>query len=223
MSEEKDMFENDQTEEVVEETAEVLEDAEETVQIFEESNEVEMAQEIIDQMVESAQIPEKKSLSKAAVAVISSAITLVVCAAAVFTAFILTYNPYNADKDGYIETIADVAELTGKSVDEVKEEYGFPKDMKGDTYTVAAINYMPTAAYFEKMQGMSPDMVTMYAQMMGIKEEVDPNMPFGKFNKMMTEAQAKQASEEEAAPQEEAQAPAEEEAPADAPKEVAAE
>lgn len=204
---------------------ETVESYTEEVQEYVEEVPEEDAEAILDEMVQGAEIPEKASLSKAAVAAISSLITLVVCAVAVFAVFITTYNPYNSNKDGYIETIDDVAAMTGKTLEEIKEEYSFPADMRGDTYSVAAINYMPVGVYFEKMQGMSPDMVGMYAQMMGITEEVDANTPYGKFNKLMTEAsmaaQSQEAPEAEEAPAEE-QAPAVEEAEAQ-PEEVTAE
>lgn len=241
MSEEKDFMEentiNNDTDDMQQSPEAVADDnfdgdadqVEETVESYTEEVE-EIAEEdadvVLEQMVEGAEIPEKASMSKTAVAVISSLITLVVCAIAVFAVFITTYNPYNSNKDGYIETIADVAEMTGKSLDEIKEEYSFPADMRGDTYSVAAINYMPVGVYFERMQGMSADMVEMYAQMMGIKEEVDANTPYGKFNKLMTEAsmaaQSQQAPETEEAPAETEQAPAEGEAEAQ-PEEAAAE
>ena len=242
MNEEKDLMEqeiNNETDSFEESTQAVADDnfdgdadsVEDTVESYTEEVEevieevVEGAEDAVDELeklVEEAIVPEKTPMSKAAVGAISSVVTLVVCAIVVLAAYFFTYNPYNANKDGYIETLNVVAVMADKTLDELKAEYSFPADMPGDTYSVAAINYMPVGVYFEKMQGMSPDMVTMYAQMMGIKEEVTPEMPYGQFAKLMNAAsQATQENAEEA-PAEDAEA-AEGEAPAEeAPAEAEA-
>ena len=118
--------------------------------------------------------------------------------------YIASLNQYNMNKDGYIQILDDLARESGKTLDEVKEEFDLPEDMTGDTYVVAAECYIPVEKYFQ-MQGMSADMIPMYAEMMGI-EEVDENMPYGEFAQLMNEAAKKQeqeSAEEETAPADE--------------------
>ena len=132
MNEEKDLMEqeiNNETDSFEESTQAVADDnfdgdadsVEDTVESYtEEVEEVveEAAEDAVDQLeklVEEAIVPEKAPMSKTAVGAISSIITLVVCAVIVFAAYLLTYNPYNANKDGYIETLNDVAIMADKT------------------------------------------------------------------------------------------------------------
>ncbi len=143
----------------------------------------------IEEVLESAYVPKKSiNLSKAAVAVISAATALIVCMVAVAVAYAVSYNPYNANKEGYMPTLEDLAETNQMTVDRIKEAYGLPSDMRGDTVTAAALNYMPAGLYVEMYYGIPFDTAV---EAMGIKgdERINENMRYGDFEKILDEVE----------------------------------
>lgn len=143
------------------------------------------------------EIPEKKSeISKPAVAAISAAITLVVCAAACFTWYMTSYNTYNANKNGYAVDLATYARMYGQSVDEMKEQYGLPEKMRDDTIMEIASNYVP-ASKMAELNGMTLDELKKAA---GIEDmDLEEGTYWGEVSKSMREQQLSQMEEEKEA------------------------
>ncbi|MBP3361035.1 MAG: hypothetical protein J6N52_09300 [Clostridia bacterium] len=142
------------------------------------------------------EIPEKKSeISKPAVAAISVVITLIVSAAACFTWYMTSYNPYNANKDGYVLDLAAYAKLYGQTVDEMKEQHGLPKDMREDTIAEVAMMYSPMSKVAERY-GMTVKEL-MSASGMG-DMEVEDDTPQGVVQKAMLEKEISQMQEQQA-------------------------
>ena len=194
MNEEKELLENEIEETAPEVTEEVIEEVVEEVA----EDDVAVVEEVLEQ-VEA--VVEKAEISKSTVAVISAAITFAVCVIIVGVLYFTTYNTYNANKDGYISTIAEVAEMNEMTLDEFKTEWGLPSNMPGSTTEVVAQSYIPTSRFLEMSYGMTFE---QFAQIVGITKEdgVDETSPWGKTQKVMMEkskAAAEQAPEEEAA------------------------
>ena len=217
MNEEKEILENEIEEVTPEVTEEIIEEtvSEDVEEIVEEA----VADEVCEALEEVEAVVEKAEFSKSAVAVISAAITFAVCVIIVGVLYFTTYNTYNANKDGYISTIAEIAELNEMTLDEFKAEWGLPSGMPGSTTEAAAQSYISTSKFVEMSYGMNFE---QFAQIVGIKEEdgIDGNSPWGKTQKFMMEkskAAAEEAPESENAEGE--QAPAEnaegEQAPAE--------
>lgn len=212
MNEEKDLLEQD-TDSFEESAEAVLDDiidgdadqVEETVEAFtddvpQEQPEEAYVEEDMELVLENAVIPEKKSMSNSAVAVISSLITLVVCAAVVLVAYFTTYNKYNANVDGYSVTLEQSAKEMEMTLDELKEEYGLPKDMRGDTIIPVVQNYFSADKALQMQSGMTFD---QFVEMVGLPDdiEVSADMPWGKFQKIMQEffeSQQSQVPEDQA-------------------------
>ena len=236
MSDEKNLFENEEAveaaqeaveevveaaEEVVEEAVEVaeevIEDAEEVIDeapvAFEEADE-----EAVEEVAEASEDEEKKvytrvSLIKAVI------ITLVICGILMVAEYYFMdsrINHYNLNEDGYATTLDDAAKQMDKTLDEFKKENGLPEDMPGDTTISIAEGYIKLGKMLE-MQGMGEDMIPMFAQMYGIDEsKLSKDMYMGEFNKLVMEASLKASQEAEKAPAEDEALPAEgEEAPAE--------
>ena len=156
--------------------------------------------EEIEEVLEAATIPEKGiNLSKAAVAVISAAAAVIVCVVAIAVAYAVSYNSYNSNKDGYMPTLADMAKEYNMSVDEMKEAYGLPSDMREDTMTAVALNYMPAGLYVE-MNYRIPFASAVEAMGLAGDERVNENMRYGDFEKILEEVepQAEEVQEQEA-------------------------
>ncbi len=234
MSEEKNLFENEQaveetvevTEEMVEETAEVTEEIiEDVVEVAEDVTEdaAEATEEVIEEAAEEvieeiAEDEEKKVYTRVSL-IKSVIITLVICGILMVAEYYIMdsrINHYNLNEDGYATTLDDAAKQMNKTLDEFKKENGLPEDMPGDTTISIAEGYIKLGKMLE-MQGMGDDMIPMFAQMYGIDEsKISKDMYMGEFNKLVMEAQVKAAEEAEKAPAEDEAAPAEgEEAPAE--------
>ncbi len=201
MNDEKELLENEVaeaapeiTEEVIEEAVpEVSEEAVEEVSDVTAEEVIENAEEVIEE-VEA--VIEKAEISKGAVAVISAAITFLVCIIIVGVLYFTTYNKYNANKDGYVSTLTEVAEMNEMSLEDFKAEWGLPSNMSGDTTVAVAQAYIPTGKFLEMSYGMTFE---QFAQIAGITEEdgVDENSPWGLAQKIMNEkAEAEQKAAE---------------------------
>ncbi|MBQ7975163.1 MAG: hypothetical protein IJ300_05710 [Clostridia bacterium] len=162
----------------------------------------------IEDVLKSAEVPKKGiNLSKPAVAVVSAIAAVVVCAVIVAVAYAAGYNAYNANKDGYMPTLEDLAAEYEMSVDEIKDAYGLPKDMRGDTIAAVALNYMPAGLYVE-MNYRLPFDTAVEAMGLAGDERVNENMRYGDFEKILEEVEIAQP-EETQTPAEEAEEPAE--------------
>lgn len=151
----------------------------------------------IEEVLEAAEVPQKSiNLSKAAVAVISAAAAVIICVVAVAVAYAVSYNSYNANKDGYMPTLADMAKEYDMSVDEMKDAYGLPSDMRGDTITAVALNYMPAGLYVE-MNYRIPFATAVEAMGLAGDERVNENMRYGDFEKILEEVEIEQPQTEE--------------------------
>ena len=97
---------------------------------------------------------------------------------------LLSYNTYNTNKDGYIPTILEVAEMNEMTIDEFKEEWGLPSDMPGDTMDTVAQVYVSTAKFIEQSYGMTYD---QFVEVMGITQEagINANSPWGMTQKFI--------------------------------------
>ena len=205
MNDEKELLENEAEEVTPEVAEEIIEEPSE--EIAEEAVE-EIAEEVIENAEAIAEdveaVVEKAEISKSAVAVISAAITFAVCVIIVGVLYFTTYNKYNANVDGFLYTIAEEAENAGKPLKDFKEEFGLPKDMQGNTTSVAAQSYIATGKFIEMSYGMTFE---QFSQIVGITEEdeVDENSPWGKTQKVMIEkTKAKQEAAEQEATEDEA-------------------
>lgn len=202
MNEEKELLENEIEETTPEVTEEVIEEVIEEVTEIAEEADAEAIEDVVLEAVEEVEaVVEKAEISKSAVAVISAAITFAVCVIIVGVLYFTTYNTYNANKDGYISTIAEMAELNDMTLDEFKTEWGLPSNMPGSTTEAVAQSYIPTSKFLEMSYGMTFE---QFAQIVGITEEdgVDGTSPWGKTQKIMIEksnAAAEKAPEGEAA------------------------
>ena len=166
----------------------------------------------IEQALESAEVPKKSiNLSKPAVAVVSAVAAIIVCVVALAIAYLVSYNPYNSNKDGYLPTLEEPAEANETSVDKIKEAYGLPSDMRGDTITAIALNYMPAGLYVEMNYRIPFDAAV---EAMGLKddERINPDMRYGDFEKILDEVEIEQITEGAIEDDAEGEAPAEEEA-----------
>lgn len=227
MSDEKNLFENEEAveaaNEVIEEAVEVAEEVvEEAIEVSEEVMEEapvaieEADEEAIEEIAEASEDEEKKvytrvSLIKAVI------ITLVICGLLMVAEYYFMnsrINHYNLNEEGYAVTIEYTAKQNKITVEEFKQEYGLPEDMPADTTIAVAEGYIKLGKMLE-MQGMGEDMIPMFAQMYGIDEsKLSKDMYMGEFNKLVMEASLKAAEEAENAPA--VEAPAEgEEAPAE--------
>ena len=200
MNEEKDLLENEVEETTPEVTEEVIEEA--VPEILEETAE-EMIEEVLktpeEALEEVEEIVEKAEMSKTAVAVVSAAITFALCVIIVGLLYFTTYNSYNANKEGYVTTLTEMAELNDMSLKEFKAEWGLPSSMKGDTTVPVAQAYIPTGKYIELASGMTFE---QFAEAFGITEEdgIDEETPWGYTQKIMNEKSqaAQEAPETEA-------------------------
>ena len=97
---------------------------------------------------------------------------------------LLSYNIYNTNKDGYVPTILEVAEMNEMTIDEFKEEWGLPSDMPGDTMDTVAQVYVSTAKFIEQSYGMTYD---QFVEVMGITQEagINANSPWGMTQKFI--------------------------------------
>lgn len=97
---------------------------------------------------------------------------------------LLSYNTYNTNKDGYVPTILEVAEMNEMTIDEFKEEWGLPSDMPGDTMDTVAQVYVSTAKFIEQSYGMTYD---QFVEVMGITQEagINANSPWGMTQKFI--------------------------------------
>ena len=238
MSDEKNLFENEEAVEnaaeaaveAVEEAAEeAVEAAEEAVEeVIEEAVETEeVAEEAVAEVIEeaeelledAAEEDEEKKVYTRVSLIKAVIITLVICGILMVAEYYFMdsrINHYNLNEDGYSSTIDDAAKQAGKTLDEFKNENGLPEDMPGDTTIESAQSYMTLGKMLE-LQGMGEDMIPMFAQMYGIDEsKLNKDMYLGEFNKLIREAQLAAAEEApaegEAAPAEGEEAPAEGEA-----------
>lgn len=177
MSEEKDLLEN----EIEETAAEVVDTIEEVVE-----DAYEIIEEVAEAPEEAIEIVEKADLSKQNVAIISAAITFLVCVIIGCILYFTTFNSYNMNKDGYVTTLAEIAEMNDMSLSEFKEEWGLPSNMRGNTTMESAQAYIPTAKFLEMSYGMTFE---QFADIIGITEEdgVDENSPWGKTQKIMNQ------------------------------------
>lgn len=171
----------------------------------------------LEQLKEEAEIPKKSlNLSKPAVAVISSVATLLVCVLIVAIAYGVGYNKYNANIDKYLPTLEDTAKEYEVDIDELKEAYGLPKNMRGDTVFAAAVMYMPAGLYVEMNHRIPFDVAVETFGLAG-DERITPEMRYGEFVKILeetpdpepasTEAQASEAPADGEAPAESEEAP----------------
>ena len=168
----------------------------------------------IEEILESAEVPKKSiNLSKPAVAVISAVAAIIVCVVALAIAYLVSYNPYNSNKDGYLPTLEKLAEVNETSVDKIKEAYGLPSDMRGDTITAIALNYMPAGLYVEMNYRIPFDAAV---EAMGLKddERINPDMRYGDFEKILDEVEIEQITEGAIEEDEDGEAPADEESAA---------
>ncbi len=207
MENEKDLLETEETVETVEEVNE-----EATEEVVEETAE-EAVEEAVEEIAEDVQPVPAKGLSKVAVSIISIAATLAVtaatCAGLYFIGDMRVCNKYNANIDGYGETLDLYARYSEKTLDEVKEEMGLPADMPGETLYAIANAYTPVSKMVE-MYGVTVD---DFKKMYGLEDdaEITGETPIGLVSKKTIEKQI--AENEEAKKTEET--PADEEAPAE--------
>ena len=222
MSDEKNLFEN---EEVIEATEEVVEEAveaavEEVVEAIDQTPVVceEADEEVIEEVAEVSEDEEKKVYTRVSLikAVIITLVIGVILLVAEYYIIDSRINHYNLNEDGYATTLEDAAKQMDKTVEEFKSENGLPEDMPADTTISIAEGYIKLGKMLE-MQGMGDDMIPMFAQMYGIDEsKLSKDMYMGEFNKLVMEAQLKAKEEAANAPADGEAAPADgEAAPAD--------
>ncbi len=122
----------------------------------------------------------KKSNKSAIIVVAVVAVLVVAALALVGVNFVKNSNKYN--KMGYINisgrTLDEVAEASGKTLEEFKTEYKLPEDMKGNTEESAAY-YMIPAEKMAEMNGITFDQLK---EMLGLADnaELTGDMPWGK-------------------------------------------
>lgn len=181
----------DTAEEIAEETVEeAMEDvAEETLEetaedMAEEVSEaVEANEDFSESFDKEVEVPKKK---KPVVPIIIAA-AIVVLAAALFIGnriYMKSYNPYN--HMGYInttgDTIADVAEKMGMTLEEFLAEYDLPADMRADTEEAAAYYMIPVS----KIAEMYYTDFETFANYYGLDESVTADTPWGEALDSMT-------------------------------------
>ena len=172
----------DAAEEVVEETEEVAEEIFEEAE--EDSSEAEkyldttlLIDEIADLRAENAALRKSNKIFKG---IFKAIVAVVVVVAIVFgglTAYKTFYNPYN--HMGYYNisgmTLAEVAELSGMTVEDAKEMLNLPDDVKGDTY-YDIIEYLVPVSDMAEMYGAD---VETLKQAFGLDESVTGDTLWG--------------------------------------------
>jgi len=194
MDEEKNIFDQEPTEDAVEVPAEenvVEEVVEEVAEAVEEV--AEDAEEVFEEVVE-----EIKTSSTGKVAVLSAVITAVVMLILAFVCYKFVLNPYNTNCK-YAITIAEAAEEMEMSLDQFKEDNGLPKGMPGSTYYVIAQNYIPFTKLAEQNGMTAEEFMEQLKMYYPITEEdladVDINKAtIGDIDKMINDA-TKRAAE----------------------------
>lgn len=168
-----------ETEEITEEAAEVVEEVvEEAATAVEET--AEAVEEVAEEAVEAAEIvpeePEAVKKGSKVGAIIAVVVAIVVIAAAIITSN-MEFNKYN--KMGYVDisgqTIQDLADAQGITVEEFLEMYSLPADMPADTTEAAAYYNIPVGRISE-MYGM--DFETLKTTL-NLGAEVTAETPWG--------------------------------------------
>ena len=152
---------NENSEEIIENSDEVNETVSQTAQPAEETDTPETADNTANPdfaPVDEA-APAKPVNKKLVLALSYVAVAVVVAVISVFgTLGVQKYNKYN--HMGYLDvsgqTLEDLAANARMTVDEFKEEYGLPKDMKRDTLADVASDYRPLGKMAE-LSGLSLD------------------------------------------------------------------
>lgn len=131
-------------------------------------------------------VEEKKHMKTGAVVAITAAVTVAICAIALFVCAKFFYNPYNA-KCEYLPTLQDYAEYNNMTVDEIKEKLQLPKDMPENTYWSVSSQYVPLSYI---MQSQDVDLATIISQY-GLPEEyaskVTESTTIGEFEQLLNE------------------------------------
>lgn len=156
---------NYETEEITEATEEAAEAVEEVVEeakaeevaeeVVEEATE-EPVEEVAEEPVVTEVIPEPEEIKKGSKkgGIIAVIVALIVIAVAVVTSTI-DFNKYN--RMGYVDisgqTVGDLAEEQGVTLEEFLDMYSLPKDMPADTTEAAAYYNIPVGRIAE-MYGM---------------------------------------------------------------------
>lgn len=218
MSDEKNMFEENENEVVEQETVEeVVEETTEEIVADEAAEEDVQADEIAEVFEKAAEelVAEKAEMSKKSACALSVVITLVVVAAALLIYYFTGYNRYNANPNGYSDTLETYAAMSDKTIDEVKEELSLPSNMKADTLLDVAQYYIPVKKMAENY-GMEVDSLKTALQ---LNEEhtalITEETRWGEVTKFMRqeqEAAKAEAEKEDATASEEASEKASEEA-----------
>lgn len=159
-------YETEEITEATEETVEAVEEVAEEVaaeefveeaaeEISEETTE-EPVEEVAEEPVVTEVVPEPEETKKGSkkVGIIAVIVALIVIAAAIVTSTI-DFNKYN--RMGYVDisgqTIGDLAEQQGITLEEFLDMYSLPKDMTADTTEAAAYYNIPVGR-IAQMYGM---------------------------------------------------------------------
>lgn len=124
---------------------------------------------------------DAKKPSKAPIIAVIAIVAVLIIAAVTAVGVLFAKNSNKYNKMGYINisgrTLDEVAEASGKSLDEFKTEYGLPEDMKGNTEESAAY-YMIPAEKMAEMNGITFDRLK---EMLGLADnaEITGDMPWG--------------------------------------------
>lgn len=174
-------------EEAVEETAEEFVDelsgsfADADEQLVDDSVEFgDEAYEVAEDLVE----PEKKKPVGLIVTLVVVLLLVIAGIVAIATG-IIGGNKYN--KMGYInysgQTIADIAEQSGLTLEKFLEEYQLPTDMPADTTVSAAVYNMPLSVYIKTNIGVEYEEVK---DMLGLPTETTPEVPKNLIEKIIS-------------------------------------
>ena len=184
--------------EVFEETAEAYEEdaLEETAEEFADDLAEnidaadEMAEEVLEYVDEVNEITEdfseaEKKKPVGLIVTLIIVLLLIVAGVVAFATGLIGGNKYN--KMGYInysgQTIEQIAEQSGLTLEQFLQEYSLPADMPADTTVSAAVYNMPLSVYIKTNIGVEYEEVK---DMLGLPTETTPDVPKNLLEKLIS-------------------------------------